>query len=64
VTNTSFGTILGPRPPTIGTPPRGFTRYVGEFGPTSLSVSAGGPSPLAYQWQRNGVDISARPTPP
>jgi glucose/arabinose dehydrogenase len=41
--------------PTITQHPANTTVSVGS--PASFSVSASGTAPLAYQWQRNGVDI-------
>lgn len=42
--------------PTITTHPSSQTVSVGQ--PVTFTVSASGSPPLAYQWQRNGVDIS------
>ena len=41
--------------PTIGAHPAGVTVAVGQA--ATFTVSASGTAPLAYQWQRNGVDI-------
>jgi hypothetical protein len=43
-------------PPVIGTPPAAQTVIAGH--PASLSVAASGSPTLAYQWRKDGVDIS------
>ena len=42
--------------PNIVTQPQPQTVPIGE--PATFAVQAGGPGPLSYQWQRNGVDIA------
>jgi glucose/arabinose dehydrogenase len=42
--------------PSIGTHPASQTVAAGQ--PITFSVGASGTAPLAYQWQRNGVDIA------
>jgi glucose/arabinose dehydrogenase len=41
--------------PTLAAPPASLLASVGH--PATFSISASGPQPLSYQWQRNGVDI-------
>ncbi|MDB5294052.1 MAG: glucose/sorbosone dehydrogenase-related protein [Phycisphaerales bacterium] len=41
--------------PSVGTPPE--ARATAEGDPVTFSVDASGGVPLAYQWQRNGVNI-------
>ncbi|HTI98108.1 MAG TPA: LamG-like jellyroll fold domain-containing protein [Dongiaceae bacterium] len=41
--------------PVIVTPPQPLTNYVGLA--STFTVEAGGPDPLSYQWQTNGVNI-------
>jgi len=58
-TVTSSGATLGvaaPVAPTITTQPASLSVAVGAA--ASFSVTATGSAPLAYQWQRNGVDIA------
>ena len=43
--------------PSIQTQPQSAARYVGEYGPASLSVAAGGSWPFFYQWQKNGANL-------
>lgn len=45
-----------PPPPTITSHPQDQTVAAGQS--ATFTVSASGASPLSYQWQRNGVDIS------
>jgi len=56
--NGSVGKITFPtsQPPSIATQPSNVTVPVG--GTATFTVSAGGSAPLAYQWQRNGSNIS------
>jgi glucose/arabinose dehydrogenase len=44
------------QPPAIATHPQSKTVPVGQN--ATFTVSAGGTAPLAYQWQRNGVDVA------
>ena len=46
--------------PTITQQPTALTVTVGQ--PASFTVAATGTAPLAYQWQRNGVDIAGATT--
>ena len=46
----------GAVPPTITQQPADLTVTAGQ--PASFTVAATGTAPLAYQWQRNGVDIA------
>lgn len=48
-------------PPSITTHPSNKT--VAEGQPVTFNVSATGSTPLTYQWQRNGVNISGASTP-
>ena len=50
-----------PVPPTITQQPASLTVLVGQG--ASFNVAATGTAPLAYQWQRNGVDIADANTP-
>jgi glucose/arabinose dehydrogenase len=56
--NGSIGKITfpGSQPPAVASQPSGVTVPVG--GSATFSVSASGSAPLAYQWQRNGANIS------
>jgi glucose/arabinose dehydrogenase len=47
--------IPGPTPPSFTLHPAGQTVAVGQ--PATFTVSASGTAPLAYQWQRNSVDL-------
>ncbi len=49
-----------PVPPTITQQPASLTVLVGQG--ASFTVAATGTAPLAYQWQRNGVDIAGATT--
>ena len=49
-----------PVPPTITQQPASLTVLVGRG--ASFTVAATGTAPLAYQWQRNGVDIAGATT--
>jgi uncharacterized lipoprotein YddW (UPF0748 family) len=44
-------------PPAIAAQPQSRTNYVGT--PASFTVSASGPAPLAYQWRKDGTNLSA-----
>lgn len=57
-----YGAAFGPdtisttnRPPTITSSPSSRTNEVGTS--TTFTVSATGPGPLFYQWQKNGADL-------
>jgi glucose/arabinose dehydrogenase len=56
--NGSVGKITFPtsQPPAIATQPASATVPIG--GSATFTVSASGSAPLAYQWQRNGANIS------
>ncbi|MCE9659225.1 MAG: hypothetical protein K8R60_11750 [Burkholderiales bacterium] len=47
--------------PTINTAPVGVAVQVGQ--PALLAVGASGSGPLAYRWQRNGVDVAGASSP-
>jgi hypothetical protein len=49
-------TLGGSQPPTIGTEPVGGTNYIGYT--RTLSVAAGGTTPLHYQWSKDTSPIS------
>ncbi len=50
-----IGTQGSALPPTIGTQPVGTTNFIGYT--RTLSVAAGGTSPIMYQWYKNGAVI-------
>ncbi|WP_162520886.1 immunoglobulin domain-containing protein [Pseudaquabacterium pictum] len=50
------GTAPVPMAPVITTAPVGVAVLVGQ--PALLAVAASGSGPLAYRWQRNGVDVA------
>jgi len=52
-----YGAAYGPNlAPVIDIPPKPLTNYAGL--PAKFSVTAHGTVPLAYQWKKNGADIS------
>jgi hypothetical protein len=59
VTSTPATLTVNPLPaaPTITTPPANQTVTAGQT--ATFSVAATGTAPLAYQWQRNGADITS-----
>jgi len=55
-TPSSTATLTVQSPPSITTPPASATVTAGQT--ANFSVTAAGTSPLSYQWQKNGANIS------
>jgi hypothetical protein len=54
--NSATLTVISVTPPTITTQPASRTVRVGQV--AKFTVVAAGSPPLAYQWRKNGIDIS------
>lgn len=54
-------TVPQPAAPSITSQPQSLTRFAGQA--ATFAVTATGGSPLSYQWQRNGANISGATAP-